>query len=278
VKEHQTATGGDGAVAGAVSKQNGSDSAGDSGKIESPKKVRVNSCYENYENYDSDPINGIVDEGARWSRDGSDGEYQSPSALGAKVPAKKITSIDLSDDNNCSGKSLNRPSSRQNVLRQKQPVPVIQAEPSKKVAPKAPPIVPNLYNQKQKRVQETSRKVVEEDSEEDEDGDDLSSFKIQHHSYSGLKSQKKYNNEYDTESVSDFGNYDDDDDGYGDLLDDDDFTGLGGMGDTGMIQRTVGLLRAHKLSIAEMVEVKEYLAEDPAPCVMCADLSNPHLF
>jgi hypothetical protein len=244
-------------VAGAVLKQNGSDSANDSGKIESPTKARANSCYENYENYDSDPINGIVDEEAGWSRDGSEGEYQqqSPSAVGSKVPAKKITSIDLSDDNNCSGKSLTRPSSRQNVLRQKQPAQVIQAEPPKKGSSKTPPVVPNLYNQKQKRVQENSRKVVEEDSDDDGDGDDLSSFKIQHHSYSGLKSQKKYSNEYDTESVSDFGNYDDDDDGYGDLLDDEDFTGLGGLGDTGMIQRTVGLLRAHKLSIAEMVEV-----------------------
>ena len=283
MKEHQTATGGDGGIAIAPPPvkygKGGSDSGHDSGKND--KKKRTGSCYENYENYDSHSINGNVEE-PRWrsiSRDRED--VPSPEnypAAPAKYTVKKSSSVDMNEDNQ-SGKLFSRALPRKNVLRptstvqEPAPVPV----PVRKATVKAPTVIPRNNNNnsnnnsninsnyntntsaKQKRKEVVQD--IEEDSDGDDNGDDLSSFKIQHHSYSGLKSsQKKYeSHQYDEESLSDFGNQDDDDtdnDCYGDLLDEDDFGDLGGLGDTGTIQRTVGLLRAHKLSIAEMVEVR----------------------
>ena len=272
MKEHQTSTGGDGggAIVPPVKYgKGGSDSGHDSGK--NNKKKRSGSCYENYENYDSHSINGIVEE-PRWrslSRDREDilSPENYPPAT-SKYSVKKSTSVDLNEDSQ-SGKLFSRAVPRKNVLRpastvqEPAPVPV----PVRKATAKVPTVAPrinNVYNSKQKRKEVVQE--VEEDSDGDDGADELSSFKIQHHSYSGLKSsQKKYeSHQYDEESLSDFGNNDDDDtdnDCYGDLLDEDDFGDLGGLGDTGTIQRTVGLLRAHKLSIAEMVEV--------CVCVLC---------
>jgi hypothetical protein len=280
VKEHQTSTGGDGGGGVAIVPpvkygKGGSDSGHDSGKND--KKKRSGSCYENYENYDSHSINGIVEE-PRWrslSRDREDlpSPENYPPAT-AKYSVKKSSSADLNEDNQ-SGKLFSRAVPRKNILRpastvqEPAPVPV----PVRKATAKVPAVAPrsnNAYNSKQKRKEVVQE--VEEDSDGDDGADELSSFKIQHHSYSGLKSsQKKYESHQYEESLSDFGNNDDDDtdnDCYGDLLDEDDFGDLGGLGDTGTIQRTVGLLRAHKLSIAEMVEVCVYVCVCVCVC-MC---------
>ena len=231
----------------------------------------------------------MVETEARWRSSSRESslefeEYTSPAGGGqkSKAPIKRAPSIDLLDDVTSSQKSLSRPASRKNVLKPKQAVPEPVPIPQKKVTPKNPPIVPssNLYNQKQSRIQESAsvrerererereKERVREREREDDEADELNSFKIEHHSYSGLKSSSrdkqnqdkikdKQRNRDDDNSGSEFGdNYDEEDDGYGDLMDDDDeFGGLGGLGDTGTIQRTVCLLRAHKLAIAEMVEV-----------------------
>ena len=283
MKEHQTSTGGDGG--GAVSANAKGPGSDPYDVIKTEDIPRKKSSYENYENYDSHSINGVVEPEARWrssSRESSlefEG-YASPAGNGgqkSKAPIKRAPSIDLMDDATSSQKSLSRPVSRKNVLKPKQLAPEPAPVPQKKVTPKAPPIVPsaNLYNQKQSRLQESAsvrererereKEREREREREDDEADELNSFKIEHHSYSGLKSssrEKEKNNDKqrgrdDDISESEFGaNYDDEDDGYGDLMDDDDdFGGLGGLGDTGTIQRTVCLLRAHKLAIAEMVEV-----------------------
>ena len=129
-----------------------------------------------------------------------------------------------------------------------------------------------------------------------ENENDLGMFKIQHHTYSQpTKQSTKYyapdllRDDHDNNSVSDFDNlearsfhgstdYDDNDNDNGDDNDlNDDFenefgVGIQNLGDTAMIQRSVGLLRAHKLSISEMVEVRTF--NSTINCTLCTDWST----
>ena len=190
---------------------------------------------------------------------------------------------------------LSRPTgSRKLLLRNKQSI--LDSVPSLKSSPKPSPAPsPRFKTSQPVQNNRTNNNNSNSNSNNNgyNNENELGMFKIQHHTYSKpTKSNTKYSpnnllnddydNIHDNNSVSDFDNYDsrsqieyrdrsntnydenDDDDinnDNNDNDDDDDFDnefsdGLQNLGDTATIHKTVGLLRAHKLAISEMVEVR----------------------
>ena len=211
-----------------------------------------------------------------------------------KVPSGSVNSdLNYDDSSRQTGSgSVTGTGSRKLLLRNKQSI--LDTVPLSKTAPRPSPApspsvkaktAPIHHSNSQDRLSKSvggrsdnRKNGISDGNGYNDNENDLGMFKIQHHTYSQpTKQNTKYyspdllRDDHDNNSVSDFDNYEarshhgstDFGDNYNDNDLNDDFenefgNGIQNLGDTATIQRSVGLLRAHKLSISEMVEVRTY--------------------